>query len=75
MDKVSEIHVRRSIDTVVERSEIVREMIGQGKVGVIGGMYRIETGMVDFYDDTFLLANKALRDFMGRHGNLVQPPP
>lgn len=75
VDKVSEIHVRRSIDTVVERSEIVREMIGQGKVGVIGGMYRIETGMVDFYDDTFLLANKALRDFMGRHGNLVQPPP
>ncbi len=36
-------------------------------------MYRIETGVVDFYDDTFLLANKAVRDFMSRHRDATQP--
>lgn len=71
VDKVSEIHVRRSLDIIVERSEIVRELIAQGKVGVIGGMYRIETGAVDFYDDTFLLANRAVRSFIGRHGDQI----
>ncbi len=32
VNKVSEIHVRRSLDIVVERSEILREMITQGQV-------------------------------------------
>ncbi len=74
VDKVSEIHVRRSLDAVVERSEVLRELIAQGQVGLIGGMYQIETGVVDFYDDTFLLANRAIRDFMSRHRNSKQPP-
>jgi len=74
VDKVSEIHVRRSLDIVVERSEILREMIAEGQVGLIGGMYQIETGAVEFYDDTFLLANKAIRQFMIRHSDSMEPP-
>lgn len=74
VDKVSELHVRRSLSIVVERSGILNEMVGQGRVGLIGGMYRIETGVVDFYDDTLLLANKAIRDFMSRYRSSVQPP-
>ena len=74
VEKVSELHVRRSLDLVVERSEILREMIAQGEVGLIGGMYQIETGIVNFYDDTFLLANKAIRDFISRQRNPAQPP-
>jgi len=70
--KVSEIHVRRSLGIIVERSETLRDMIAQGQVGLIGGMYQIETGTVNFYDDTFLLANKAIRDFMSRHRNPAQ---
>jgi len=70
--KVSKIHVRRSLGIIVERSETLRDMIAQGQVGLIGGMYQIETGTVNFYDDTFLLANKAIRDFMSRHRNPAQ---
>lgn len=74
VDKVSEIHVRRSLGIIVERSEILREMIAQGQVGLIGGMYQIETGIVDFYDDTFLLANKAIWDFVSLHQSSARPP-
>lgn len=74
VEKVNELHVRRSLDVVVDRSPILREMIAEGRVGLIGGTYRIETGEVQFFDDTFLLANKAVRRFMSEHATPSPPP-
>lgn len=53
VDKVAELHVRHSLETIIEKSPILREMITAGELGLIGGMYHVETGVVDFYEDTF----------------------
>lgn len=54
VDKVTRIHVRRSVEVVVEQSVILREMIEKKQIALIGAMYNVETGGVEFLDDTFM---------------------
>ncbi|HJQ33011.1 MAG TPA: carbonic anhydrase family protein [Pyrinomonadaceae bacterium] len=55
VDRVTRTHVRRSVETVVERSTVLRELIEQGQVGLVGAVYDVETGAVEFLEDTFML--------------------
>ncbi|HWW76091.1 MAG TPA: carbonic anhydrase, partial [Pyrinomonadaceae bacterium] len=55
VDRVTRTHVRRSVETVVERSTVLREMIERGAVGLVGAVYDVETGAVEFLEDTFML--------------------
>lgn len=52
VERVARINVRRSVGAVVERSFILERMIEEGAIGIIGGMHHLESGRVDFYDDT-----------------------
>jgi carbonic anhydrase len=52
VERVAEIHVRRSVDAVVEQSVVLREMIDRGEIALVGAMYSVETGAVTFLDDT-----------------------
>ena len=55
VERVAHIHVRRSVDAIVERSVVLRSMIEQGEIALIGGMYDVSTGVVTFMDDTLML--------------------
>lgn len=55
VEKVTHIHVRRSVEGIIERSMVLREMIERGEVGLIGAVYDVETGAVEFLEDTFML--------------------
>ena len=55
VDRVTRTHVRRSVETVVERSAVLRELIERGQVGLVGAVYDVETGAVEFLEDTFML--------------------
>jgi carbonic anhydrase len=52
VDKVSEANVRLVMQQIRERSPILREMLDQGQIGLVGGMYDLATGEVRFYDNT-----------------------
>ncbi|WP_114781262.1 carbonic anhydrase family protein [Botryobacter ruber] len=52
---VAEKNVHNMIDEVTGRSSIIKEMIKNGEIGIIGGMYDVETGVVDFYDHSLQL--------------------
>lgn len=54
VNKVTEIHVHRCVETIIEQSVILRDMVQKGEIGIIGGMYNIENGQVKFFDDTWL---------------------
>lgn len=58
VDHVTELNMRRSVKTIVNRSNILEEMIEKGEVAIIGAMHHLETGAVKFFDDTFI-SNKA----------------
>lgn len=55
VEKVTRIQVRQSLEAIVERSVILREMIEKGELGLIGAIYDVETGHVDFLEETFML--------------------
>ena len=50
VDKVSEMNVQLVLQQIRERSPILREMIDNGQIGLVGGMYDLSTGEVQFYD-------------------------
>jgi len=51
VENVSSINVRRTVKSIIERSYIIEQMVETGAIGVVGAMYNIDTGRVEFYDD------------------------
>ncbi|HRH40951.1 MAG TPA: carbonic anhydrase family protein [Pyrinomonadaceae bacterium] len=51
---VSHIQVRRSVEAIIERSVILREMVAKKEIGIIGAYYDVDNGEVEFMEDTFM---------------------
>ncbi len=54
VEKVSKIQVERSVEKIIEESPILREMIEKKEIGLVGAIYDVDTGYVDFLEDTFM---------------------
>ncbi|HMN10346.1 MAG TPA: carbonic anhydrase family protein [Gemmatimonadaceae bacterium] len=52
VENVSRINVMRSVHSIVDRSYILEKMIEEEKIGVIGGMHDLDSGMVEFFEET-----------------------
>lgn len=52
VENVARINVVRSVQSIVDRSFILEQLIEEEKIGVIGAMHDLDSGMVEFYDDT-----------------------
>ena len=51
VEKVASINVKRTVNAIMERSPILKEMIQNGEIGIIGGMHNISDGEVTFYSN------------------------
>lgn len=58
-DNVSYANVENSLEEILTRSAIVKEMFAKGEIGLVGGIYNIETGEVDFFKN---LTKKTKKD-------------
>jgi carbonic anhydrase len=55
VENVAQINVKRSVKNIIERSNVLEQMLQSGQIGIVGAMHNIETGEVTFYDDvTFI---------------------
>jgi carbonic anhydrase len=54
VENVATINVKRSVQAIIERSYILEQMIEKGKIAIIGAMHDLDTGMVEFYEDTLI---------------------
>jgi carbonic anhydrase len=54
VERVSRIQVYRSVESIIEQSLVLRELIEKGELGLIGGSYSVDSGEVDFYEDTYM---------------------
>lgn len=61
VENVAALNVRRSVKSIVSRSFILEQMIEKGEIAIIGGMHNLETGAVEFYDDTLIADSSSLR--------------
>jgi len=57
VEKVSTINVKRTVQAVIERSPILKDMIETGAIAIVGGIHDISTGEVSFYEDTLIINN------------------
>jgi carbonic anhydrase len=46
---VAYANVENSLEEILTRSDIVKEMFEKGQIGIVGGVYNIENGEVDFF--------------------------
>jgi carbonic anhydrase len=48
-DNVAYANVEHSLEEIITRSSIVKEMFEKEQIGIVGGVHNIETGEVDFF--------------------------
>jgi len=63
VENVSSINVRRTVKSIIERSYIIDQMVETGAIGVVGAMYNIDTGRVEFYDDVQYIKDEMNPEF------------
>lgn len=50
VDKVTVINVKRTVQGIMQRSPILKEMIEKGEIGIVGGIHDIALGHVSFFE-------------------------
>lgn len=58
VENVAEINVKRTVKSILQRSYILEQMVENGEIGIVGAMYNIETGTVDFYHETSFIKDE-----------------
>lgn len=58
VEKVTTIHIKKSVQLILEKSPILKEMVNSGEIGIVGAIHDISTGEVQFYDDCIIMNNK-----------------
>ena len=48
-DKVAYTNVENSLEEILTRSSIIKEMFQKGEIGLVGGVYNVDNGKVDFF--------------------------
>jgi len=52
VENVAAINVKQTVSLIRQKSTILNDMIAKGEIGICGAMYDVETGNVEFYEDT-----------------------
>jgi len=55
VERVAELNVLHVKKQIIERSAVLAEMVRNSEIAVVGGMYDIDSGAVDFYDAKMLM--------------------
>jgi len=62
VENVAEINVKRMVKSILQSSYILEQMVENGENGIIGTMYNVETGVVEFYADTDFIKDEQNAD-------------
>lgn len=63
VENVAEINVKRNVRNIFDRSYILEHLLMDGKIGIVGAMYDIESGKVEFYPDVMFIKDDINPDF------------
>ncbi len=55
VENVARINTKRSVKSIIERSFILEQMLEKGEIGIVGANYDVESGVVEFYEDTLYI--------------------
>lgn len=52
--KINVLNVKHQIDTIIRLSDIVDDMLDSHQIGIVGAVYDLATGKVNFLEDTYV---------------------
>ena len=64
VENVTNINIKRSVNTILNRSYILEQMIEKGEIAIIGAKHHLDSGVVDFFDDTWIHNKKSVKVHM-----------
>jgi carbonic anhydrase len=65
VENVADINVKRSVKSIVSRSYILGQMIEKGEIAIIGAKHHLDTGKVEFMEDTLVSNKKEVKAQIG----------
>lgn len=57
VERVAELNVFLTMDRVLAESPVLKEMVENNEIALVGGLYNVESGEVEFYESDRLLAS------------------
>jgi carbonic anhydrase len=54
VEKINALNVRHQIDTIIRLSDIVDDMLDAKQIAIVGAIYDLATGKVNFLEDTYV---------------------
>lgn len=58
VERVAEINVHLNMKLILDKSPIIKEMVEKGEIGIVGAMYDVAIGKVDFYEELMQLKDE-----------------
>lgn len=55
VENVALINVKRSVEQIIERSYILEQMLEKGEIGIVGAMYDVKSGVVEFCEESMFI--------------------
>ncbi len=65
VENVATINAKRSVQDILDRSPILKEMVEDGKIGIGAAMYDVTSGHVEFYNDTMIINQPRTAELAG----------
>jgi carbonic anhydrase len=62
IEQVARENTRHQMRGIVQRSPILGQLLNEGRIGIVGGMYSVESGEVDFFEQQFKHPSPASSD-------------
>lgn len=56
VETVAELNVRQTLKQIPMQSPVIEELILKGEIALVGAMYNVETGVVEFYENNIISA-------------------
>jgi len=56
VENVAELNVRHTLKQIPAQSAIIAQLLLHGEIALVGGMYNVETGIVEFYENEMVTA-------------------
>ena len=64
IENVSTINLKRSVKIIVDRSYILEQMIENGEAAIIGAKHNLESGQVEFFEESMICNKSDVREQM-----------
>ena len=64
IENVSTINLKRSVKIIVDRSYILEQMIENGEAAIIGAKHNLESGQVEFFEESMICNKSNVREQM-----------